>query len=143
MSYSFERPQRDELPTSTITQAEVDRLMRHQCPTSVYQSGFVLATPVAVPADKTPALTALRGERARYVHTIDSAQEAINRLSAETLKQRDRINAAKAALRDIDRAIALIEPADAQTSGRHWSSCAVHNEPAMPAGQCDCGADAP
>lgn len=22
---------------------------------------------------------------------------------------------------------------------KHWSSCAVHNEPAYPAGPCDCG----
>lgn len=22
---------------------------------------------------------------------------------------------------------------------QHWSSCAVHNEPAYPAGECDCG----
>lgn len=25
-------------------------------------------------------------------------------------------------------------------SGGHWSDCAVHNEPAYPAGNCDCGA---
>lgn len=25
----------------------------------------------------------------------------------------------------------------------HWSSCAVHNEPAYPAGPCDCGNNAP
>lgn len=25
----------------------------------------------------------------------------------------------------------------------HWSSCAVHNEPAYPAGPCDCGGLAP
>lgn len=25
----------------------------------------------------------------------------------------------------------------------HWSSCAVHNEPAFPNGECDCGNDAP
>lgn len=25
----------------------------------------------------------------------------------------------------------------------HWSSCAVHNEPALPKGECDCGNDAP
>ena len=22
---------------------------------------------------------------------------------------------------------------------KHWSDCAVHNEPAYPAGECDCG----
>lgn len=27
--------------------------------------------------------------------------------------------------------------------GAHASDCAVHNEPAMPAGECDCGAEAP
>lgn len=25
----------------------------------------------------------------------------------------------------------------------HWSSCAVHNEPALPKGECDCGNGAP
>ena len=25
----------------------------------------------------------------------------------------------------------------------HWSSCPVHNEPALPAGPCNCGDDAP
>ena len=25
----------------------------------------------------------------------------------------------------------------------HWSSCPVHNEPALPAGPCSCGDDAP
>ncbi len=25
----------------------------------------------------------------------------------------------------------------------HWSSCAVHNAPALPVGPCDCGDDAP
>lgn len=25
----------------------------------------------------------------------------------------------------------------------HWSSCAVHNEPAYPAGECDCGGITP
>lgn len=28
-------------------------------------------------------------------------------------------------------------------TGNHWSDCALHNEPAMPAGPCDCGANAP
>jgi len=28
-------------------------------------------------------------------------------------------------------------------TGAHWSDCAVHNEPAFPAGPCNCGADAP
>jgi hypothetical protein len=23
----------------------------------------------------------------------------------------------------------------------HWSDCAVHNEPALPAGECDCGVE--
>lgn len=22
---------------------------------------------------------------------------------------------------------------------KHWSDCAIHNEPAFPAGECDCG----
>jgi len=25
----------------------------------------------------------------------------------------------------------------------HWSSCAVHNAPALPVGPCNCGGDAP
>ena len=28
-------------------------------------------------------------------------------------------------------------------TGNHWSDCALHNEPAMPAGECNCGANAP
>lgn len=30
--------------------------------------------------------------------------------------------------------------ADKPKTGEHWSDCAVHNEPALPAGPCDCGA---
>lgn len=30
---------------------------------------------------------------------------------------------------------------DRPKSGEHWSDCAVHNEPALPAGPCDCGAE--
>lgn len=26
---------------------------------------------------------------------------------------------------------------------KHWSDCAVHSNPAYPAGECDCGGDAP
>lgn len=29
--------------------------------------------------------------------------------------------------------------ADRPKPGEHWSDCAVHNEPALPAGPCDCG----
>lgn len=28
-------------------------------------------------------------------------------------------------------------------TGKHWSDCAVHNEPATPNGPCDCDANAP
>lgn len=31
----------------------------------------------------------------------------------------------------------------AKLTGNHWSDCAMHNEPAYPAGPCDCGANAP
>jgi hypothetical protein len=31
----------------------------------------------------------------------------------------------------------------APVTGKHWSDCAMHNEPAYPNGPCDCGANAP
>ncbi len=33
--------------------------------------------------------------------------------------------------------------ASAESQPSHWSSCAVYNEPAFPAGPCDCGGYAP
>jgi hypothetical protein len=40
-----------------------------------------------------------------------------------------------------DKAITAIKEALAQTQEpvAHWSDCAVHNEPAYPKGECDCG----
>lgn len=54
------------------------------------------------------------------------------------------LDAAKAAAQaDYERGIlAALAPAEAGGVG-HASDCAVHNEPAYPAGPCDCGAAAP
>jgi len=41
---------------------------------------------------------------------------------------------------DLDKVDKLIRQASAQPETQHASDCAVHNEPAMPAGPCDCGA---
>jgi hypothetical protein len=38
---------------------------------------------------------------------------------------------------EIDDAMEVLEARLAQT--KHWSDCAVHSEPAYPAGECDCG----
>lgn len=35
-----------------------------------------------------------------------------------------------------------LRDSDAQNT-RHWSDCAVHNAPAMPVGECDCGGHGP
>ena len=34
---------------------------------------------------------------------------------------------------------ALAQPEQEQEPVAHWSDCAVHNEPAYPKGECDCG----
>lgn len=34
----------------------------------------------------------------------------------------------------------MIEATKRAARNAHWSDCALHNEPAMPAGPCDCGA---
>jgi hypothetical protein len=43
---------------------------------------------------------------------------------------------------DTNRVVAAIDEvlSESPSGIRHWSSCAMHNEPAYPAGPCDCGA---
>jgi hypothetical protein len=41
----------------------------------------------------------------------------------------------------MDAAIRAAHAAYAPKS--HWSDCALHNGPALPTGECDCGGDAP
>ena len=75
--------------------------------------------------------------------TINEAQAAIDaqaRRCAETEAEVERLRKSSATPCQCAACQALREPPSLLIG--HWSDCAVHNEPAQPAGSCDCGAEA-